>query len=57
MEKKELKNVKVVMCQGVSKKGFPYTMLKVETGIEELDYTIKPIFINSLQEKIILENE
>lgn len=43
-------NVNVVLVEGISKKtGKPYNMLKVITGNNVLDYTIKPLFIDSFQ--------
>lgn len=49
MSEKVYLNVKVALCEGVSKKGYNYSMIKIETGHKELDSSLKPIFLSSLQ--------
>lgn len=56
-EKTELKNVSVYIIEGISQKsGKPYTMLRIETGNIELDKSLKPIFLSSLQKAVLLKD-
>lgn len=52
---KVLRNdLKVYLITAISKKGNPYTALKIETGNTALDKSLKLVFLNELQ-KVLLD--
>lgn len=57
VEKTELTNVKVVLISGKSKKGKDYNMIVLETGDTDLDYSLKPIFLSSLEYRALIDVE
>ena len=46
-------NIKVVLVEGISQKGNPYSALRLETGDKDLDKSLKLIFLNTLQLKVL----
>lgn len=51
--KETVTDIKVVLVEGVSQKGNAYVALRLETGDKDLDKSLKLIFLNTLQLKVL----